>query len=71
MIEGDGWSLHNIPPSPANVTRGGTPFDGDNYSYVHQTGALIDGQFRCFSEHLSGMTDNTVLFDVASSGGGR
>ncbi len=63
VIEGDGWSLHKVPSRTASNFGGGNPYDGDTYSFAHQTGAFIDGQFQCFSEHGSGMTDNTVLFD--------
>ena len=65
VIEGDGWSLHKISSRPVE-SSGGTPFDGDTYSFVHETGAMIDGQFQCFSEHLSGTTDSTVTFDGIS-----
>lgn len=37
--------------------------DGDTFSFHHQTGAMIDGMFQCFSEHMSGMDDNTAVFD--------
>ncbi len=41
----------------------GAFYSGDSYSFAPQLGALIDGEFRCFSVHGSGMDDNTVLFD--------
>lgn len=47
-------------------SSGPPSFDGDSYDFQHQIGALIDGVFKCFSEHMSGMDDNTVLFDGLS-----
>ncbi len=53
-----------VPPKVE--IRGSGTFDGDTYDFQHQLGALIDGVFQCFSEHMSGMDDNTVLFDGLS-----
>ena len=51
---------------PSRGPSGPPSFDGDSYDFQHQIGALIDGIFQCFSEHMSGMDDNTVLFDGLS-----
>lgn len=65
VIEGDGWSVHNITRESTEI-GGGSTYVGDTYDFVHQLGALIDGVFQCFSEHLSGMDDSTVTFDGLS-----
>ena len=54
-----------VSPVGAKALGEETPWtpNGDTYSFHHQLGALIDGIFQCFSEQMSGMDDNTVLFD--------
>ena len=63
---GNLYKIYN-PKQPGHYKGAGTPsFDGDTFSFDHQLGALIDDIFQCFSEHMSGMDDNTVLFDGLS-----
>lgn len=60
------YKIHRARPGKSIRATDSPSFDGDTFSFQHQLGALIDGIFKCFSEHQANMTDNTVAFDGLS-----
>lgn len=63
IVAANGQQIIGIP---SKGPMGPPSFDGDSYDFQHQLGALINGVFNCFKEHMSGMGDNTVQFDGLS-----